>query len=91
MRYMVCYDVTDDHRRNRIADTLKDYGSRIQFSVFLADLDDALTGRMINALKREINADQDKVHIFPLCRSCSAKALMLGLAETPKDEPFYII
>lgn len=91
MRYLVCYDVTDDHRRNRIADTLKDYGARIQFSVFLADLDDALTLRMIEALKREIDAGQDKVHIFPLCRACSAKALMLGLADTPKDEAFYII
>lgn len=91
MRYIICYDITDDHRRNRIADTLKDYGQRVQYSVFVADLDDALAHRMMEAVRREISAENDKVHFFVLCRSCCGKGQLLGLAETPQDQPYYII
>jgi CRISPR-associated protein Cas2 len=91
MRYVVCYDVVDDHRRNRVADTLKDYGQRVQYSVFVADLDDALAHKMMEAVRREVNPEEDRVHVFLLCRSCCGKTETMGLAETPKDEPYYII
>jgi CRISPR-associated protein Cas2 len=91
MRYLICYDVTEDRRRNRVADTLKDYGRRIQFSVFIADLDEALSHRMMEAVRRVVDPEQDKIHVFPLCRACCARAEVMGLAETPKDEPYYII
>jgi CRISPR-associated protein Cas2 len=91
MRYVVCYDVVDDRRRNRVADTLKDYGRRVQYSVFVADLDEELAHKMIEAVRREVSSEEDKVHVFLLCRACCGKAQMFGLAETPKDEPYYII
>jgi CRISPR-associated protein Cas2 len=91
MRYIICYDVTEDHRRNRVADKLKDFGRRIQFSVFVADLDEALAHKMMEEVRREVDPEQDKIHVFLMCRACSAKTEVMGLAETPKDEPYYII
>jgi len=32
--YLVCYDVTEDRERNRVAKVVEGYGLRIQFSVF---------------------------------------------------------
>ena len=32
--YLVCYDVTDDRERNRVAKVVEAFGLRIQFSVF---------------------------------------------------------
>ena len=74
-----------------MADTLKDYGQRVQYSVFVADLDEPLAHKMIETVRCEVNPEEDRVHVFMLCRSCCGKAQMLGLAETPKDEPYYII
>ena len=36
MHYTVAYDITDDKRRNRVAKILKDFGTRIQYSVLNA-------------------------------------------------------
>ncbi len=32
--YLVCYDVTEDRERNRVAKVVEAFGLRIQFSVF---------------------------------------------------------
>jgi CRISPR-associated protein Cas2 len=34
MFYLVSYDIPDDRRRTRLAKLLKDYGGRVQYSVF---------------------------------------------------------
>ena len=36
---LVCYDVTSNKLRNKIDKCMKDFGSRLQFSVFLCRLD----------------------------------------------------
>jgi CRISPR-associated protein Cas2 len=43
-RVLIAYDVTDDRRRNRLADILGQYGDRVQYSVFVVD---ATPGMMI--------------------------------------------
>lgn len=37
--YVACYDIASDSRRARVADLLKSYGRRVQFSVFEIDVD----------------------------------------------------
>lgn len=32
--YLICYDIEDDRRRNRLAACLKRWGRRVQYSVF---------------------------------------------------------
>jgi CRISPR-associated protein Cas2 len=91
MRYVVCYDIADDHRRNRLAEALKNYGQRVQYSVFVADLDDSLAARMLEDVRRAIDPDEDKVHVFLLCRACCGKMQEIGLAETPEDRAYYIV
>ncbi|AEM74224.1 CRISPR-associated endonuclease Cas2 [Caldicellulosiruptor acetigenus] len=34
LMYVVCYDIVDDRRRNKIANVLKSFGNRVQYSVF---------------------------------------------------------
>ncbi|MBY0508405.1 MAG: CRISPR-associated endonuclease Cas2 [Bryobacteraceae bacterium] len=36
MRFVICYDITDDRRRARVSAALLDYGARLQESVFVA-------------------------------------------------------
>ena len=38
MFLVVCYDIPDDKRRNKISQILEGYGERVQWSVFECDI-----------------------------------------------------
>ena len=91
MQYVVCYDIADDARRNRLASTLLDFGQRVQESVFMANLDEELAGHMLERISKTMDGHWDRVHVFPLCQSCSPHIVVMGTAETISDQDFYII
>ena len=95
MQYVVCYDIAsddaEDARRSRVAGVLLDFGKRVQESVFLADLDEELAGRMRERLKVLIDDRRDRLHVFLLCAACQGKTWTAGVAEMPEDRPFYVI
>lgn len=91
MQYVVCYDIADDGRRNRLASALLDFGVRIQESVFTANLDEQLAMRMLERIKRTIDEHWDRVHVFQLCQSCSPRTLVLGTAENVVEHDFYVV
>ena len=91
MEYVVCYDLSDDRRRERMARVLLDYGKRIQESVFLMDLDEELYERMLVRVRREVDEGWDRVHVFSLCKGCQARVVVIGQAEVPRDPDFVIV
>ena len=91
MRFVICYDITDDRRRARVSTALLDYGARLQESVFVATLDDVLLTRLVQRLRKLIDPLADKVHLFPQCGTCAAKVLQLGEGVVPEDQEYYIV
>ena len=91
MQYVVCYDIADDRRRDRVASMLLDYGPRAQESVFVANLDDELAGKMKARLAKLVDEHFDRVHIFALCGACSARTKTMGAAEVVEERAFYIL
>jgi CRISPR-associated protein Cas2 len=91
MRYLVCYDITDDRRRQRVSELLLDYGARVQESVFECIIDTSLADQMQKRLRKSIETESDSVFIFPLCDACLARSLNLGLARQAADPEFYIV
>jgi CRISPR-associated protein Cas2 len=91
MQYVVCYDITDDRRRSRIASLLLDFGVRVQESVFVAHLDDDLFERMRERITQVIDGDWDKLHVFALCAACERKGWTLGQGQIVDDPPWYIV
>jgi CRISPR-associated protein Cas2 len=95
MQYVVCYDITSDaegdRRRSRVASALLNFGGRVQESVFVANLDHELAVKMMNEVRRFVDARQDRVHVFELCASCAARTKTVGEAEVPEDRDFYVI
>ena len=91
MQYVVCYDIADDARRSRVSNCLLNFGARAQESVFIANLEEELAGRMEQRLDRLVDPSLDRMHIFELCAACSRKTRVLGAAETVEDREFYII
>ena len=91
MQYVVCYDIADDARRSRVSNCLLDFGARAQESVFIANLEEELAGRMEQRLERLVDPGLDRVHVFELCAACCRKTRVLGTAERVEEREFYII
>jgi CRISPR-associated protein Cas2 len=87
---VVSYDITDDGRREKIAKTLLDYGTRVQYSVFECIMDDeALTG--LGLKLGGIVSGEDSVRIYTLCARCEKAVSVLGAGKVTKDENVYIL
>ncbi|MFT3876115.1 MAG: CRISPR-associated endonuclease Cas2 [Propioniciclava sp.] len=65
-RYLIAYDIQDDHRRTRLAKLLERYGDRIQYSVFIVDAARAKIVRLRDEIKRAIDQQHDSVLLCDL-------------------------
>lgn len=77
MLYVVSYDIPCDMRRLQVADLLKDYGVRVQKSVFECALPQKRLCAMVSELRAVIDA-VDSVRVYPCCASCASGAILLG-------------
>ena len=66
----VAYDVADDRRRARVADILKDFGTRVQRSVFECHVTAEERRTLEERILRAIRPSRDLVRVYPLCRAC---------------------
>lgn len=91
MYVVVSYDIADDKRRSRIHKTLKNFGERIQFSVFECNLTKEQLLRMQYALRRIIKEDEhDSVRFYHLCDSCQGKIDRIGGIIPEADGPVVV-
>jgi CRISPR-associated protein Cas2 len=72
MNYLICYDITSDRKRNRVAKILKDYGDRVQLSTFeLPNLDDQIWEKCWSRLQKRVELESgDSIRVYKLCESC---------------------
>jgi CRISPR-associated protein Cas2 len=89
--YIVSYDIPDDRKRTRVAKTMLDFGSRVQYSVFECIINDnKLLERMVSRLNA-IVSDDDSVRIYALCAKCEKVVKVLGGGQVTKDENVFIL
>ncbi|MFW5697990.1 MAG: CRISPR-associated endonuclease Cas2 [Fimbriimonadaceae bacterium] len=87
MLVVVCYDIADDRRRNKVAKILEGYGERVNFSVFECWLDRRRYNKLMQRLRRRVHPDQDVVRVYRMCASCADRREGLGEYElTALDE-----
>lgn len=67
---LVVYDISHDRRRTRLHNTLKDFGTPVQYSVFECLLDEAELKKMKKAVNKVIKPRLDRVRYYPLCNRC---------------------
>lgn len=91
MFYLVSYDIPDDRRRTRLAKTIKDFGDRVQYSVFECNLDGNLLDTMIVRIEKIIDQEEDSVRIYALCGACERVIRIIGTGEVTKDQDIYIL
>ncbi len=91
MFYIVSYDIPDDKRRTKLAKILKDYGDRVQESVFECILDKNLLDKMAEKINKVINQKEDSVRVYALCANCEKNIRIMGIGKVTCDEEVYII
>ncbi len=87
---LVCYDISDDRRRDRTARLLESRVDRINKSVFegRASLHDY---QSLAKAMRELARPEDSVHIFSLCKSCRDRTVRIGHALPLHTQDWYIV
>ena len=78
MRYLICYDIPDDRRRNRLSKFLLDYGQRVQYSVFECDLTRKVLDGVIKGIVEYTDSKEDNVRVYSLCAGCAALIKTFG-------------
>lgn len=91
MFVVISYDVVDDRRRKRVHDTLKDFGARVQYSVFECELDAVVLQRLVERLAAVVDVNEDGVRFYSLCQGDVRKIRVIGRGSVSRTEAFRMI
>jgi CRISPR-associated protein Cas2 len=90
--YLICYDVVNNTRRNRIANLLKGYGLRVQKSVFECMLNDEQLQMVKRKIARYLKPEEDQVRFYLMSGHTRRKVLILGAQpEREIDDDVFIV
>jgi CRISPR-associated protein Cas2 len=91
MFLVASYDIVSDQRRAKVANTLKDYGSRVQYSVFECDLEDRGLTEMMGRVTNLIDVREDSFRIYLLCEGCVKRVRTFGKRGIYKEPDIFIV
>jgi len=91
MYVMISYDIVDDKTRNKVMKLLKDYGTKVQYSVFECDISEEQFKEIKQKIEELINKEEDKVRYYPICKACLKRVVISGWGEIREDEGFEVI
>lgn len=88
---LVAYDIQNTRARTKVANCLKDYGFRVQFSVFEC----LLTKDKYESLKEKlagwIDTEKDSIRFYKLCLQCQHQLHIEGIGEQLKETDCWIL
>ena len=91
MLVVVTYDIADDRRRSRVAEVLEGYGRRVQDSVFECWVNSRHFAELQARLNSEIDAHEDRVRFYRLCRKDARAVMWDGQGDAPGDCTLHVI
>lgn len=90
MLIIISYDIEKDKTRTRLAKKLKDYGPRVQKSVFEADVKPAELDKLRDVLGKVKLEGEDSIRLYLICAECAGKVEIWGIGQVTKDAAYYI-
>ncbi|MCB5278688.1 MAG: CRISPR-associated endonuclease Cas2 [Candidatus Cloacimonetes bacterium] len=77
----VMYDIVKDRVRNKVVKCCEKAGIyRVQYSVWLGEMNKTAIKELWSTIEDLIDSDQDRVYIFPMCRDDFNSCILLGQA-----------
>lgn len=87
----VSYDISDDRRRNKVLNILKDYGTHVQYSVFECNLNSEQFQKLHQRIKSVIKEGEDNVRFYFLCQACVERVIIVGYGRLTEEVEVYIV
>ena len=87
MLILVSYDIPDDRRRTKLAHALKDFGERVQYSVFECRLEGAQVAHLSARMAKLVEPAKDSVRIYRLCAACAGHVEIQGIGRVTEEDP----
>ena len=91
MFVIVSYDIADDRRRTEIASLLKNFGQRVQKSIFECYLEEDHMLDLKSSIERLIDVAKDSVRYYYLCKTDEKRVEYFGETVIYKDEDYFMI
>lgn len=91
MDMIVAYDIADPRRLNRVAKIIKDYGVRVQKSIFEVKVEQKQFNKMKTRVEKVIENKEDGVKYFPLCEKCAGTIEIIGQGVFIDPDEEYIV
>jgi CRISPR-associated protein Cas2 len=89
---LVCFDIVDNRMRNRTVKVLKEYGQRVQKSVFeCSNLSEEQFVSMKNRIEDCTESTQDTIRFYFICRKCLVKMEYSGIGEPPSSKDYRVV
>ncbi|MCP4082545.1 MAG: CRISPR-associated endonuclease Cas2 [Planctomycetaceae bacterium] len=89
--FLIAFDVSDDRRLRQVANTLLNYGQRVQYSVFECHIENSQLQGLKTELAQHINPEEDRIHICPLCGKDEQSILVDGDRYVSQDRDYYML
>ena len=87
---VISYDISDDRKRSKVANILKDYGKRVQYSVFECRLDEKTLNKLLGKLKPFAKGN-DSIRVYQICEACLKKVILMGRGEITEEPRFLVV
>lgn len=92
MWFVAAYDVSENRRRDRIAELLGRYGSRVQLSVFEVQLDDNELELVLAEVGEILESPENgSVRLYRWCAACRGASMGVGDVEEADDGEAFIV
>jgi CRISPR-associated protein Cas2 len=88
---VVSYDIPNNRRRTKLAHALKDWGERVQLSVFECLLAAGDLDKLEATVLPLIDAEEDNLRIYALCEICRGKMRTFGRSHRTEDPEIYVL
>jgi CRISPR-associated protein Cas2 len=88
---VVSYDIPSDRRRVRLANALKDFGIRVQYSVFECHLEPDHLEKLRQRLGHLVDPKEDSVRLYRFCHDCADKLETFGTAQSTGEPEMYVL
>jgi len=90
--FLVCFDIVDDRVRYRVVKILKEYGYRVQKSVFeCSRLSEKQFLKMKLRVEDRIDHTADTVRYYRICRECVRNMEYSGVGDPPLELNYQIV
>lgn len=91
MFFLVAYDISSPRRLARVARLMKNYGTRVQKSVFECEINENLFSEMKRKIEKVMDLSIDAVRYYFLCGKCRQRIEISGTGFITDKEDIIIV